>query len=399
MACLVCGVDAVVEHIEVGKFPIASRFLEEKGETLPEYRIAAGQCWKCGTIQLMTPVPHQALLPSVFIASREPEEHLDAVVDSILALSCLNPDSRIGALTYKDDTTIERFRKKGFKHTWRLRLKEDFGIEHPAANIETIQYCTTPERMRAVAAQVGQADLLIVRHITEHAENIQSFMLGLGELVAPGGLLMLEVPDCTTSLKLRDFCMLWEEHSLYLTPATFEQLVSMAGFEPIGLNTYELPFENCLVLLSRKTGAAGALQVSADAHAEVGVLKGYADAYEPARRELRRKLEEFRATTGAIAVFGAGHIAHAFLNYMGIADLVEFIADDTPGKQGKYLSGARLPIVPSGELVSRGIKLCLLALSISNEDTVIGRNRAFVEAGGQFRSVFRASGRSIFHAD
>lgn len=399
MACLVCGSDSVVKHIDVGRFPIASRFMDAKDEVLPEYRIAAGQCGKCGTIQLMAPIPYQTLLPSVFIPSREPEGHLDTVVDSILALSHLTPDSRIGALTYKDDTTVERFRKKGFERTWRLRLEEDLGIEHPAANIETIQHRTTPERMREVAGRIGQADLLIVRHITEHAENIQSFIQGLGELVAPGGLLMLEVPDCTTSLKLHDYCMLWEEHSLYLTPETFKQLVSMAGFEPIRLDTYELPFENCLVLLSRKTGAAGALRVSGAAHAQLGLLKGYADAYEPARRELRRKLADFQATNGPIAMFGAGHIAHAFLNYMGVADLVDFIADDTPEKQGKYLSGAGVPIVPSSELVARGIKLCLLALSITNEDAIIGRNSAFVEAGGQFRSVFRASGRSIFGAD
>lgn len=399
MSCLVCGADSVVEHIDVGQFPIASIFMSKRDGAPPKFRIAAGQCAECGTIQLMSPVPYQALLPSTFIPSREPEGHLDTVVDSILALAHLTPDSRIGALTYKDDTMVERFRKKGFERTWRLRLKEDLGIEHPAANIETIQCRTTPERMREVAERIGQADLLIVRHITEHAENIQSFIKGLSELVAPGGLLMLEVPDCTASLNLRDYCMLWEEHSLYLTPETFKQLVSMGGFEPIRLDTYELPFENCLVLLSRKTGEAGSLRVSDAARAQSGLLKGYADAYEPARRELRRKLQEFRATKGPIAMFGAGHIAHAFLNYMGVADLVEFVADDTPEKQRKYLSGAGVEIVPSSELVSRNIKLCLLALSITNEDTIIGRNSAFVQAGGQFRSVFRASGRSIFGTD
>ena len=95
-------------------------------------------------------------------------------------------------------------------------------------------------------------------------------------------------------------------------------------------------------------------------------------------------------------MFGAGHLACAFANFMGVADLIEFVADDTPQKQNKFLPGARLPIVPSAALAERGIKLCLLALSIGNEDAVIGRNDAFARAGGMFRSIFRASPRSIF---
>jgi hypothetical protein len=46
--------------------------------------------------------------------------------------------------------------------------------------------------------------------------------------------------------------------------------------------------------------------------------------------------------------------------------------------------------------VDRNISLCLLALSINNEDKVIARNDAFVKNGGTFRSIFRASGRSVF---
>ena len=82
---------------------------------------------------------------------------------------------------------------------------------------------------------------------------------------------------------------------------------------------------------------------------------------------------------------------------MGVADLIDFVADDTPQKQGQYLPGARLPILPSSALVERKIALCLLALSINNENNVIARNQTFVETGGVFRSIFRASPRSIFN--
>ena len=57
----------------------------------------------------------------------------------------------------------------------------------------------------------------------------------------------------------------------------------------------------------------------------------------------------------AIALFGAGHLACAFANFMGVTDLIDFVADDTPQKQNKFLPGARLPILPSAALAERKI--------------------------------------------
>lgn len=398
MPCLVCLSSAVTERLDVGAHPVASFFLPAADSPERNFRLALGQCSNCGTIQAMEPVPHDALVPPYdWLFAREPEGHLDGVVEQIIALPGVTKDSVIGALTSKDDTTVDRFVRKGFKNHWRIKLDEDLGVKNPAANIETVQKLTTPERMAAIAARRGQADVMFVRHIMEHAEDLHAFIHGVSALVKPGGILMVEVPDCTPSLTLHDYCMVWEEHSLYLTPETFQPLLSIGGFEPIRTDIYPLPFENSLVQIARKTGGPGPVRIDAAAKAQNGLLAQYADAYEPAKRDLRARLEKARQQ-GPIALFGAGHLACAFVNFMGVANLIEFVADDTPQKQHKFLPGARLPILPSAALVERGVKLCLLALSIGNEDTVIGRNAAMTGAGGEFRSIFRASPRSIFKA-
>lgn len=396
MSCLVCESKEIASQLDFGHQPVATFFLETQGKAEHKVALALGQCQNCGTIQLVPPVPHHALVPPNFISAREPEEHLDRVVEQLIAFPGVTQDSVIGGLTYKDDSTLERFRSNGFENIWRVALDEDLGITNPTANIETVQQLCTPEHMAAVAARHGQADIFIVRHITEHAEEPKAFIRGLGELVKPGGIIMVEVPDCTTSLNLADYCMVWEEHSLYFTPDTFGQVLSLAGFEGIQLDVYPLPFENSLVQFARKTGKPGPLTIAPAAREQTGLLADYAERYEPARIALRQKLERIRADRGPVALFGAGHLACAFANFMDVADLLEFVADDTPEKQGKFLPGARLPIVPSSELATQKVKMCLLALSINNEDRVIARNSDFLRQGGEFRSIFRASPRSIF---
>jgi hypothetical protein len=398
MACLVCGAQAVKQALDLGSQPVASFFLTEKDAPEHAVHLSIGQCGTCGTIQLMQPVPHEALVPPYdWLFAREPEEHLDEIVKHIVGLCGVTTSSVIGALTSKDDTTIDRFSQKGFERTWRITLDGDLGVSNPNCGIETVQKLTTPARMAMIAARRGAADVLIVRHILEHAENLKDFVGGIAALVKPGGVVMVEIPDCTNSLRLHDYCMPWEEHSLYFTPETFAPVLTMGGFEPIRTDVFPLPFENSIVQLARKVGEPGPVKLDpASAAKQSAMLNGYATDFEPTRRGLREKLTKFRAERGQIALFGAGHLACAFANFLGVADLIEFVADDTPQKQRKFLPGARLPILPSGALNERGIRLCLLALSISSESKVIERNNAFLENGGIFASILRASPRSIF---
>ena len=44
-------------------------------------------------------------------------------------------------------------------------------------------------------AKYGQVDVLLLRHITEHSPNCSRLLKSLSTLVAPGGYMMLELPD------------------------------------------------------------------------------------------------------------------------------------------------------------------------------------------------------------
>ena len=397
MKCLVCQENTVRQEMDLGRHAVASFFLRQPIPELEKLPVALGQCQSCGTIQSTDFAAYMSLIaPHGWVPAREPEDHLDKVVETISGLIDLNENTIVAALSYKDDTTVRRFMDKGAGKSWRADLLEDFGVDNPNASNETVQALTTPERMKALVARRGQADIFIARHILEHAEDPVRFMKGLAECVREGGLIMLEVPDCTTNLRLRDYCMIWEEHALYFTPATFQQLLPLGGFSHERMDIFPLPFENSLVLLGRKSALPSAFVPSRQSKNEIGLLADYADAFDHVRQALRSYLQNTHNEKGPLAIFGAGHLAHAFVNFYDVADLFEFIADDTESKQGKLLAGTTLPILPSQELCTRGIKLCLLALSIKNEDAVISRNQAFLDQGGAFSSIFRASSRSIF---
>ena len=57
-------------------------------------------------------------------------------------------------------------------------------------------------------------------------------------------------------------------------------------------------------------------------------------------------LIKFKKEKKRIAAYGAAAKGNTFLNYCGIkADLIDFVADASPHKQGKYLPQSHIPIV------------------------------------------------------
>ncbi len=87
-------------------------------------------------------------------------------------------------------------------------------------------------------------------------------------------------------------------------------------------------------------------------------------------------------------MFGAGHLAVTFLSVMEISDLIEFVVDDNPNKNGLFMPLDGLPIRASKFLTSEYISLCLLSLNSQNQSMVIASNHRFNESGGVFSSIF-----------
>jgi hypothetical protein len=300
-----------------------------------------------------------------------------------------------GGVSSKDDSTLARLERKGLK-TWRLDLHDDLGVAHPSGQgVETVQDRLTPERADSIVQRRGRADVLLVRHILEHSSQPLEFIEALKRLVTPGGYVVVEVPDCSRAMDGCDYTTIWEEHSLYYTPETFRQTFPFSGLDVVRTENYPYPFENSLVAIA----VPGVAAANAAAAAALSLERRRGAAFGrsfPARREaVREFLADHRRTRGPIALFGAGHLASTFVSVFGVAGEIACVVDDNPNKRGMYMPGCGLPIVGSSALLDRGITLCLLSLNPIGEEKVIGNNRAFIDRGGVFASIFPASAHAM----
>jgi SAM-dependent methyltransferase len=386
--CLVCGRATCDDLIDFGRQPVCHHFVDTRHEE-SFYPMALGQCSHCATVQSVQPIPPEALVPHFdWISYNEPEAHLDLLVETLCSLPGITNDSTVGGLSYKEDSTLRRFRDRGTQKTWRLDPAADLAIKNPRAGIELIQNRIDnlfAERMRQ---KYGPADILIARHILEHTHDTPEFLRGVSRMVRPGGYLVFEVPDCARAFDLLDYTTLWEDHTLYFVEATFRDALQRNGLRIVRFECYRAAYENCLVAIATPDGAASAAPMQPGTMArETERARSFANGLPQRRRELRARLSE-RRSRGKVALLGAGHLAVVYINVFGLADLIDFVIDDNPHKRGRRMPGSRLPIVGSDVLQTEDVTLCLTSVSAETEKKVVQRHQAFLDGGGVFASIF-----------
>lgn len=395
--CRLCKTTSVRMLLDVGMQPVSNRFVADREAEEYRHAIVLGQCGACGLVQLIHSAPADQLLPPYeWITYNEPEGHLDRLVDIVSRLPGVTTDATICGVSYKEESSLERFRKQGFGHTWRIDQASDLGIIDARAGIETIQDRLRPHLVSVLRERYGAPDVIIARHILEHAHNVRQFIETLRMLVKPAGYVIFEVPDCTQLLTVCDCTMLWEEHVLYFTAETFRRCFSFLRFALVRLESYPYPYETSLVGITQPvTDGTSTFLSESVLGDETRRAQAFAEGVSLRRRSLKRFLSDYRRNQGKVAVFGAGHLASMFINIMELKDMIEFVVDDNPQKQELLMPGSRLPIRSSDALIRESIKLCLSSLSPESEEKVILKNQAFRDRGGIFASIFPTSRHAL----
>jgi len=352
-----------------------------------------GFCQDCGVVQLIDPVPAKELMPRVdWISYNEPEAHLDQLATDIRNLPGITADSTACGITFKDDSLLARMERLGVNNTWRIDPSRDLAITQAGVGVETIQDKLTLETASRIAGERGLADVVIVRHILEHAHDTASFIDAVKTLVKPSGYIVFEVPDCTKSLESCDYSCPWEEHVLYFTPETLKRGLAMSEMPMVAYASYAYSLEDSLVAIVRPSVESQAVEsVGGVTPEEQERIATYAATLAQHQEKLQSYFSQYRKDGGKVALLGAGHLACTFINLLGLKEHIEFIVDDNSNKRGLFLPGSGLPIVGAEALISEDIKLCLLSVHPQAEDRVIENNQSFTENGGAFASMFPRS--------
>jgi 2-polyprenyl-3-methyl-5-hydroxy-6-metoxy-1,4-benzoquinol methylase len=210
----------------------------------------------------------------------------------------------------------------------------------------------------ALVAEGWAADLMAANNVLAHVPDINDFLRGFATLLKPSGVATFEFPQLLSLIAGQQFDTLYHEHYSYLSLTAVQTLCERNGLQVFDVQALSTHGGSLRVFVQRSSLAqpgeravqpAVAQQLQAELDAGVKTPQFYA-ALAPAAERIKHQLLGFllkaKAEGKRVVGYGAAAKGNTLLNYAGVKpDLLAWVADANPHKQGKFLPGSRIPVV------------------------------------------------------
>lgn len=391
--CLICE-HPIAPFMSFGRMPIANGFLTPaQFPDEPFFELATGFCDHCKMVQLTELVDPGKMFHENYAffssTSTRMAAHFAALAERIKAHH-LGSDPFVVEIGSNDGILLRHFANAGIRH---------LGIE-PSANvaavarqngINTLGEFFSEDVATQIVADYGHADVFVGANVMCHIPAMHSVIAGIATLLKPAGVLIFEDPYLGDIIERTSYDQIYDEHAFYFSVTALDYLFARHGLEIIDVHPQATHGGSMRYTVGKKGVHAVSAAAAQQRAKEQALGLGDASTYEAFRRRVEQSrdglmalLKQIRAEGRRVVGYGATSKSTTVTNYCGITpELVEFISDTTPIKQGKHSPGAHIPVKPPSEFRRRYPDYALL-FAWNHAQEIKANEQAFVAAGGRW---------------
>jgi SAM-dependent methyltransferase len=381
--------------LSLGRTPLANAL--RRGDQLdtaePRYPLDVAVCRQCSLVQLASTVAPSVLFdnyPYLSSYSDTMLRHAETLARSLTELHALRSSSLVVEIGSNDGYLLQYFRRAGIGV---------LGIDPAAAACAAAEALEVPTRRaffgRSFADSLVErerirADLIVANNVMAHVPDLDDLMSGVRSLLAPGGVFVVETPYVRELLERVEFDTIYHEHVFYYSLTALVGILARHGLAVVDVSRIPIHGGSLRVSASADGRPARAVvRELLDEEAVWGVrdLNTYR-AFGARVAALRTELHDFlvgRKRRGRrLAAYGAAAKGAMLLNVIGIGrDVLDFVVDRNPTKQGRYLPGTDLPIhAPERLLTDMPDEVLLLTWNLADE--IVAQQGEYRRRGGRF---------------
>jgi SAM-dependent methyltransferase len=393
--CRACGDARVDVVLTLGSTPLANALVPSLEASEEErFPLDLVRCRACALVQITETVAPERLFRDYAYFSSFSDTmlaHAAALVDRTIRERRLSSAGLAGEVASNDGYLLKNYVNRGVPV---------LGIE-PAINVaaaaEARGVRTLTEFFGDTLAQslVGRglaADVIHANNVLAHVPDLPGFVRGLRTWLKPDGLAIIEVPYVKDLLDRCEFDTIYHEHLSYFSLTALDRLLRSGGLlatrvERLAIHGGSLRLSVAPLESDMRPDESVRRLLDEEAAWGVDEARGYsvfATRVETLRTDLRRLILEFKSQGRRLAAYGAAAKGSTLLNYCGLGrDLVDFVVDRSPHKQGRFMPGVRLPIVEPARLLESQPDAVLL-LTWNFADEILEQQQEYRRRGGRF---------------
>jgi 2-polyprenyl-3-methyl-5-hydroxy-6-metoxy-1,4-benzoquinol methylase len=358
--CRFCNTPLSFEFLDLVNSPPSNSFLSIDQLNEPEifYPLRVLVCDNCFLVQIDEYQKSSAIFNNdyVYFSSFSTSwlNHARNYCELVVERLSLDKNSKVIEIASNDGYLLQYFLQKNIpvlgieptKNTATIAVEK---------GIETITEFFGTVLAEELTKKGILADLLIGNNVLAHVPNINDFVAGMKRILTPNGTITMEFPHLIQMINQNQFDTIYHEHFSYLSLFTVKKIFFQQGLEIYDVDEISTHggslriYAKHLDDTSKQVSTNVSELISKEKLLGVDTLTYYKDFntnVDQIKTDFLSFLIAQKKKGKKVVGYGAAAKGNTLLNYCGVKkDLISFVVDANPNKQGKYLPGSHIPVV------------------------------------------------------
>jgi len=372
--CKICNKPELVEFINFGQMPVANAFLKKENLSKPEftYEMAVGFCENCKMVQLINLVPYDKYII---------------------------PDET-GRTNYAFFSSTSKFMEKHFaelaSEVEKRFLDEkskvlEIGSVAISQGIETIKDFFTEELAKKIVRDKGKFKAILTTNVFLNIINIHNFLKGVNYLLDNKGVFITEDPYLLEILEKNSYDQIYDEHIWYFSLTSLSNLLKEHNLEIFDAEKQEVHGGSMRVYIAKINDYEKTERLKKYLEVEneknIGSLEPYqkfAIKVQENKKKFTKLLKDLKQDGKKIVGYAAASKGTIVQNYCNIGpEILDYISDSTPAKQGLFSPGKHIPIVSPDKFHKDNADYVVLG-AWNHAKEILQKEENFIKKGGRF---------------
>jgi len=392
--CRSCAGTDLTEVLDLGETPLADRLISAKHlqEPEPRFPLRVAYCAQCALVQIIDSINADVLFDEEYpyYSSFSPAllAHSKANVQDLIKNRGLGPSSLVIELASNDGYLLKNYVDAGIPV---LGIDPATGPAEAAVaiGVPTLNTFFTVELAQQLVSQDKRADVIHANNVLAHVPDLNGFVQGIRETLKDDGVAVIEVPYLKPLIDHLEFDTIYHEHMCYFSVRALDNLFRRNGLYLNEIRHLSIHGGSLRLFVERieRVGASVRDQLAierAEGLDRIDYFRSFAKQVATVRSDLLKLIHGLKAQGARIAAYGAAAKGATLINYVGLGSaVIDFVVDRNVHKQGRYMPGQRIPILPPEALLERKPDY-VLVLAWNFIDEIAAQQSAYLDQGGHF---------------
>ncbi len=396
--CRHCQTDLQVAFIDLGSAPPSNAYLTEAKLKEPEiwYPLKVLVCTNCWLVQTEDHAAREELFSEEYAYfssfSSTWQAHVKGYVEEMVKRFSLGEESFVVEVASNDGCLLSFVKQRGIP-CLGIEPTKSTAKAARQRGLDVIEDFFGSSLAQELVEKGRKTDLIAANNVLAHVPDINDFARAFAILLEHDGVATFEFPHLLKLVTHKQFDTIYHEHYSYLSLTAVQSVFNEAGLKIFDVEELEIHGGSLRVYACRQDSTVHKqterveellITETSEGMNTVNYYTRFQKQADKAKNDLLAFLIESKERNLKLSAYGAAAKGNTLLNYAGVRpDLLPFVVDLNPAKQGKFLPGSRITVV-SEDLLHKERPDYVIILPWNIKEEIMNQLSYIRDWGGKF---------------